>query len=342
MVSTDFESWSLRPADTGDIDGICDVINAYSMAVLGIPRDARRDVVLTWGQPRFNTQTDTRVAVLPSGRILGYGEVEDTLANHARIGSWIRVHPDVRGQGIETALIEWIETRARTSVPLAPPEIRVALSQGTPDEDEIANALFQERGYAVIRHFLRMQIELDREIPEPRWPEGVQVRTFDLERDLEEMVHAYRDAFQDHWGHVNVPFEEDLQEWDHWIRNDPEFDPTLAFLAVSGPTIVGLSACDPTFSEDPGMGFIDVLGVRRAWRRRGIARALLYHTFREFQHRGQKRVGLGVDATSLTGANRVYEASGMRPARRVTVYEIVLRAGTDLSLQTLPHEEGET
>jgi len=342
MASTDSRGWSLRPADNHDLDGICDVINAYSVAVRGTTRDARRDVVLTWGQPHFATETDTHVAVLPSGRIIGYGEVEDTLANHTRIGSWVRVHPDFRGQGIETELMEWIEARARASVPLAPPDIRVSLSQGVPDEDERVNALFQERGYTVIRHFLRMAIELDREIPEPRWPEGVTVRTFDLEEDLEETVHAYRDAFQDHWGHVRVPFEEDLREWDHWLRNDPNFDPTLTFLAVSGSTIVGLSACDPKFSEDPEMGFVDVLGVRRGWRRRGIALALLHHTFREFQQRGQKRVGLGVDATSLTGANRVYEASGMRPTQRTTVYETVLREGTNLSVQMLGDGEGET
>jgi ribosomal protein S18 acetylase RimI-like enzyme len=84
------------------------------------------------------------------------------------------------------------------------------------------------------------------------------------------------------------------------------------------------------------------LGVRRGWRRRGIALALLHHTFREFQQRGQKRVGLGVDATSLTGANRVYEASGMRPTRRVTVYETVLREGTDPSVRTLADKEAET
>lgn len=342
MASTHSRSWSLRPAKDHDLDGICDVINAYSLSLLGIPRDARRDVVLTWGQPNFSVTTDTRVAVLESGRVIGYGEVEDTLPNHTRIGSWVRVHPDFRGQDVETGLIEWIEARARESVPLAPPDIRVALSQGTPDEDEMAHALLQARGYSVIRHFLRMAIELDREIPEPRWPEGVTVRTFHLEEDLEETVHAYRDAFQDHWGHVKVSFEEDLQEWDHWLRNDPDFDPTLTFLAASGRTIVGLSACDPKFSEDPDMGFIDVLGVRRAWRRRGIALALLHHTFREFQHRGQKRVGLGVDATSLTGANRVYEASGMRPTRRVTVYETVLREGKNLSLQTFADRGEET
>ena len=83
------------------------------------------------------------------------------------------------------------------------------------------------------------------------------------------------------------------------------------------------------------MGFIEVLGVCRSWRRQGIALALLHHCFREFQARGQKRVGLGVDAASLTGATRLYEKAGMTASRQFNVFEKELRPGVDLSLQTL-------
>jgi len=342
MTAVHHHDWIVRPAVRQDIDPICRLIDAYSRALLGTPRDARRDVILTWEQPRFEPEKDTRVAVLPDGEVIAYAEVEDTLPTHVRVGSWLRVRPDYRGQGIAQELLAWIEGRAKAAVPLAPDHARVALSHGVPAEDEQMQALFAENGFRTIRTFLRMAIELDHEVPEPHWPEGIQVRTFDLEADLEETVHAYRDAFQDHWGHVHVSFEEDLAEWDHWLRNDPDFDPTLTFLAVAGPTIVGLSSCDFKNSEDPNMGFIDVLGVRRAWRRRGIALALLHHTFRAFQTRGQQRVGLGVDATSLTGANRVYEASGMSPTRRTLVFEKVLREGTNLSVETLDDEEGVT
>ncbi|MCK5246611.1 GNAT family N-acetyltransferase, partial [Candidatus Bipolaricaulota bacterium] len=107
-----------------------------------------------------------------------------------------------------------------------------------------------------------------------------------------------------------------------------------------GDEIVGFASCDPEFSEDPDMGFVAVLGVRRAWRRKGIALALLHHSFREFQQRGRKRVSLGVDATSLTGAHKLYEAAGMEPTRQINVFEKELRSGIDLSLQTLG--EGDT
>ncbi|MCK5586097.1 GNAT family N-acetyltransferase, partial [Candidatus Bipolaricaulota bacterium] len=211
--------------------------------------------------------------------------------------------------------------------------------QGVPDGDVQVNSLFETRGYNIIRHFMRMTIELDHDIPEPVWAQGVSVRAFVFEDDLEQMVHAFRDSFQDHWGHIEKSFEEELKEWDYWIREDEQFDPTLTFLAMAGDEIVGLSSCDPKFSEDPDMGFVDVLGVRRAWRRKGIALALLHHSFREFQQRGQKRVTLGVDATSLTGAHKLYEAAGMEPTRQINVFEKELRPGIDLSLQTLGEED---
>jgi len=328
-------TWDLRVATRNDIDGVCELISAYSLDMHGIDNDARRNVEMTWAQPGFRVDTDTRVAVTPEGRIVAYAEVEDTEQPHVSVRSWMRVHPEFREQGLGATLLAWTEERAHEAIAQAPKGARVTVSQGVSDSDAQTQELLKDRGYNVIRHFIRMTIELDHDIPEPDWPEEVTVRTLVLDEDLEDMVHAFRDSFQDHWGHIEKPFEEELKEWDYWIRNDEQFDQTLTFLAMVGDEIVGLSLCDPKFCEDPDMGFVDVLGVRRAWRRKGIALALLRHSFREFQRRGQKRVGLGVDGASLTGAHRLYEVAGMRPTRQINAFEKELRPGKDLSLQTL-------
>jgi len=47
----------------------------------------------------------------------------------------------------------------------------------------------------------------------------------------------------------------------------------------------------------------------------------LLHAFAELRARGLIRAGLGVDAESLTGANRLYEQSGMRVRVRFDIYE---------------------
>jgi ribosomal protein S18 acetylase RimI-like enzyme len=86
---------------------------------------------------------------------------------------------------------------------------------------------------------------------------------------------------------------------------------------------------------DPELGYVDVLGVRRPWRQRGIGLALLQHSFREFYRRGTHKVCLGVDTESLTGATRLYEKAGMRVARRYVDYQKELRPGVDLSTQSI-------
>ncbi|MCK5247844.1 GNAT family N-acetyltransferase, partial [Candidatus Bipolaricaulota bacterium] len=202
MKSSQNDDWIIRPATRKDVDGVCELINAYSLDILGIGNDAKRNVEMTWGQPGFEMGSDTRVAVTHEGRIIGYGEVEDTEEPHVKIWSWLRVHPEFRGLGLGSSLLAWIEERAHEAIDKAPDGTRVTVSQGVPDADVQAQELFKDRGYRVIRHFWRMTIELDRDIPEPVWPDGVSVRTFVLEEDLEQTVHAFRDSFQDHWGHV--------------------------------------------------------------------------------------------------------------------------------------------
>ena len=83
------------------------------------------------------------------------------------------------------------------------------------------------------------------------------------------------------------------------------------------------------------MGYVNVLGVRRPWRKKGLGLALLQHSFGEFYQRGCKRAGLGVDADSLTGATRLYERGGMHVDRQFCLYKKVLREGEDITKTAL-------
>ncbi len=70
---------------------------------------------------------------------------------------------------------------------------------------------------------------------------------------------------------------------------------------------------------------VDDLGVRRAYRRRGLGMAQLRHVFAAFYARGIRRVGLGVDAENVTGATRLYGRAGMRVYRAWDLYDKELR-----------------
>jgi ribosomal protein S18 acetylase RimI-like enzyme len=107
------------------------------------------------------------------------------------------------------------------------------------------------------------------------------------------------------------------------------------FLAMDGDEIAGVNLCRPHAFDDSEIGWVGSLGVRRAWRKRGIGLALLRHSFNEFYRRGKRKVGLGVDAQNLTGALRLYENAGMHVHRAFDHYEKEMRAGIEIGLQAL-------
>ena len=106
-------------------------------------------------------------------------------------------------------------------------------------------------------------------------------------------------------------------------------------MAWSGEEIAGISLCWPKGEGDPEKGYIGILGVRRAWRGKGLGLALLQHSFVEFYRRGKKQATLHADAENITGALRLYTKAGMHIHRQFDNYEKELRAGEELSTQTL-------
>jgi ribosomal protein S18 acetylase RimI-like enzyme len=174
-----------------------------------------------------------------------------------------------------------------------------------------------------------MEMELEEQPPEPEWPDGITVRCR-TEGEGRALFTAEREAFKDHRGHVDEPFEEAFERWTHLFEKHPEGDPSLWFVAEEGEEIAGFSFCMPRSPEDPERGWIQSLGVLRPWRMRGLGLALLLHSFREFHRRGSRRVALGVDAQSLTGATRLYEKAGMRVTGEFAWYEKELRPGREM------------
>ncbi|MGC9400227.1 MAG: GNAT family N-acetyltransferase [Anaerolineae bacterium] len=324
----------LRPPTMDDVPGAVAVVNACSMELIGRPETEEHEYRNDWQSPTISMENDLRVIEAPNGEIVGYASVWD-VEPHVRIFGRAHVHPAYKDHGLETALDAWLEARAEQALSKAPEGTRVSLLQGAQSVDEDKQAFLERRGYTLVRHWFRMLIEMDGPPPAPQFPEAIRVRTFDREADLRRLILADREIFRDHWGYVEHPLEEQLKDWEHWLDHDPDHDPTLWFLAVDGDEIVGFSLCAPKTAEDPEMGYVMMLGVRRPWRRQGIALGLLHHTFGAFYRRGTRKVSLDVDASSLTGATRLYEKAGMHVRRQSISYEKVLREGEDLSTQTV-------
>jgi mycothiol synthase len=256
------------------------------------------------------------VAELLDGRIAGYADLSDDALEHRRFSVDLRVPPGKDADAIAAALLDAVEVR---SVELATDEasVRVFLSSA----DEVGRRLVEQRGYEPFRHSFRMQIEFDGELPEPVWPEGVVVRCFVPGQDDVAVYEAQDAAFVDHFEHSRSPYE----NWRGRAFGE-SFDPSLWFLAVDGDEIAGVSLCRAESGAGGELGWVNTLGVRPPWRRRGLGRALLLRSFAELRARGKRGVGLGVDALNPTGAVRLYEGAGMHVARRYDQYEKTLTA----------------
>jgi mycothiol synthase len=251
-----------------------------------------------------------------------------TQAPYKQMEQWGRVHPDHTGRGLGRFLFHWAEARARQAAEQAPAGERVTLTTWLQTRDEAAKALLAERGCALVRHNVRMQIAFGEEAPPaPQPPDGITLRTFVPGQDDVATYYAIRESFRDAWDYVEAPFEEGLARWRHHSQNSPDFDPSLRFLAVDGDEVIGTAFGRMQLPEDPELGWISTVGVRREWRRRGIAQALLQACFAALHARGRRKVALGVDADSPTGATRVYQRVGMRrvPEQTYEVWEKEVR-----------------
>ncbi len=334
--------YSIRPARRQDLDQTVAAINAAFRRLIGADFFSTERLGREWDTPGFSLKEDTRLAIGPEGQIAGYYDLFDLDEPHVRMYGFGVEHPDHQGEGIAQALVQWGEQRARRSISKAPKEARVAFLAHILSVDHAMQEICLQAGFKLVRHSLRMVIDLDQEIPQPAWPEGIALRPFVLGRDDEATVQAIREAFADHWGYVEHPFENELARYRHMWENDQDFDPELYFVAVDGEQVAGISLCNLKVEDNPEMGWVSTLGVLRPWRRKGLGLALLRHSFLEFIRRGKTRAGLGVDAQSLTGATGLYTKAGMRsdPKYQWSVYEKELRPGVEMSTQSLEMEQG--
>jgi ribosomal protein S18 acetylase RimI-like enzyme len=87
-----------------------------------------------------------------------------------------------------------------------------------------------------------------------------------------------------------------------------------------------------------GGGWVGGVGVRRDWRGKGVALALLRDLFGVYYPNGVREISLSVDADSPSSAPSLYTRAGMHIAKNIGIYRKTLREGTDWS--AISSEEG--
>lgn len=298
----------LRPPRDDDFDAILALMNDHQQAAFG-ERDVTADELRRWlTAPSVVVERDVRV-LEDGGRLAGYADVDSDGNDPPLWWCDVKVAPDADAAAVLGPLVGWLEGRTGHGT------LRLWTGAG----DERVLAPLRALGFAERRHSYRMEIALGETAREPSWPGAVEVRA--VEPGEEEAVY---ELVKEVWLDASDPLTETFEEWKHWTVDKPTFDRTLWFLALDGDEVAGFSLCNRD-EIDERAGYVATLGVRRAWRRRGLGEALLLHSFAAFRERGLTRATLGVDASSPTGAPRLYERAGMTVYRDTVFLERPVR-----------------
>lgn len=225
------------------------------------------------------------------------------------------VHPRWRGKGLGTAMLAYNQSRllevARQND--HPPQVPRFFESWGGDTMPDNHAILTKAGYQVVRYFFEMVRPLDQPIPEAPLPSGLEVRPF--QEDHNRLIFdASSEAFRDHWSYIE-PTEQDYQRW----LNRPNRTPHLWQVAWDGDQVAGM-VLNTIFPEENAAfnrkrGWTDPISVRRPWRRRGLARALLVRSMRMFKEMGYEDTALGVDTENPSGALRLYQGVGYQTVK---------------------------
>lgn len=336
MKTGKLQHYHFRPATLDDLPRIGELENLTSLALRGVKTfnaDRWRTELTMKG---FDLEGDTLTATLTDGTMVAYCDVWCVDEPYVKQYMTPLFHPEVKeDQALVDAMMDWILTRAQENIQKAPEGTKVTLGGWLDELDTWGIALLEGNGYVHQRNFARMRIDLD-EFPEaPVWPEGLRVKSWELGVEDRAIYDAKEDAFRDHWGFVEGDHDEGFANWMQYRMEDPHFKPELSFLVMDGGEIAALSLCRDRIPEDEEIGEVGTLGVRRAWRKKGLGLALLRHSFRALLAMGKKAAVLYVDTDSLTNAFRLYEKAGMHRDEMHGVYEYLLRDGEDKATRTL-------
>ena len=311
----------MRAPAREDAEAVAALISACQISDTGETDMSLDELLDDWHT--LDLTEEAVVVTAPDGRTAAYADLFNR--SFVIVSIYGYVHPDYRGLGIGSYLVAWGERWTRDCMPQAQQNARVVAQHYINAANEGARRLLEGSGYAPVRGIYVMDIRLDEAPPLPHWPADISVRTFIPGKDERAAYEAVEDAFRDLWGRPRNPFERFVRE-----TEKETFDPSLWFLAVEGDEIAGLTLCKTLAGE----GWVDVVGVRRPWRNRGLGLALLRHAFTEYYRRGTHRVGLSVDAESITGAPRLYGRAGMRVRESYVIHLKELRPGVDLGARS--------
>jgi len=227
--------------------------------------------------------------------------------------------PEARRRGIGTALLRHNEAALQADPAIPRPGGRRLFDSWAEVRMMGTTALLRREGYAPARWFLTLVRPTLDAIDRVPLPPGLDVRPVATTEQAMAVLRAFDEAFRDHWGYS--PEGEDQRRA---RLADPRQDPSLWQVAYDGDEVAGAVATLVDAADnaryDRARGWLDVVAVRRPWRRRGVARALIARALVVLREQGVTSAALDVDAENRTGAVSLYEEAGFALDREIAVY----------------------
>jgi ribosomal protein S18 acetylase RimI-like enzyme len=279
----------IRAFRPDDFDQVLDLLAARSLAAFGDSEEKEsREVRRQWLSV---PGTEGWVAV-----------ADEEIVGHATLNESHDVGIAAVDPAVNDALLATVESRARER------GFDTLAVISTPD-DKPLDALVRRSGFDQAHEVLRMSRELNGDLPEPVWAEGVAVRTYE-EADGERVHKLLDDAYLG-WDETYIA--QSHEGWLSFMTHHQDFDPEMWFLVERDGELV---ACALHWRANQRRGWVKDIVVAAGERGRGLGKALLHHAFREYAARDVERVGLKVDSSNPTGAPQLYERVGFRVNRR--------------------------
>ena len=310
---------SHRPADLPEFVRVSNAANEAD----GIDQRTSEAGLANWllhPRANFNPADDLVVATV-ADRVVGYGwadwvETTDGTLEYRTRG---HVDPAWRRRGVGSALLAHNEARLLLIAGRHQDDRPRVFGSYAPERRPGAVALLTGAGYRPVRYFFDMLRPNLEGVELPPLPQGIETRPVTDPAGLRRLFDADIEAFMDHWG----GFDASEATFKQWLA-DPHFDPSLFVVAWDGDEIAGavinFIEAEENEALDRRRGLLASVFVRRPWRRRGLAAALVGRSLALLRERGMTSAWLGVDADNPTGALGVYQRAGFEVHMRSTAY----------------------
>ena len=280
------------------------------------------DLVEELADPNIDPARDS-LGLWLDGTMIGYGLArggQDLVDGGYRVAVEGTVHPDHRRRGYGRPIVDWSLARAAQIAAERHPGVPALASTRSSSTNTGEHAMLEPLGFERSRWFFQMHRPVA-DPPPVQVPDGLRLVPYDRAYD-EQTRLAHNEAFADHWGSApSTP-----SSWGHWSVGQRAFRPALSYqvldtAAAGEPAdpVVGYLLSYEYEADTAATGireaYVGLLGTRRAWRGRGVGRAMLAHAVTAFRDAGFARTSLDVDADSPTGALGLYTSLGFQKSR---------------------------